>query len=146
VATPLQHAAAVALATDDGYYERLRRDYRARRDRLCAGLARVGFAVAPPQGTYFAVADVRPVGFEDDVAFCRVLPERAGVAAIPLSAFGTEGGPRTTRPSTRAFAACSASARSWTAGSDASVTADLTGLGPSGTMAPPSGRARLGSG
>jgi N-succinyldiaminopimelate aminotransferase len=94
VATPLQHAAAVALAADDSYYARLREGYRARRDRLCAGLARVGFAVTPPQGTYFAVADIRPVGFDDDVAFCRVLPERVGVAAIPMSAFGTEGGPR----------------------------------------------------
>jgi N-succinyldiaminopimelate aminotransferase len=94
VATPLQHAAAAALAADDGYYERLREGYWARRDRLCAGLSRVGFAATPPEGTYFAVADIRPVGFDDDVAFCRVLPERVGVAAIPMSAFGTEGGPR----------------------------------------------------
>jgi N-succinyldiaminopimelate aminotransferase len=93
VATPLQHAAAAALAADDAYYVRLREAYRVRRDRLCAGLAAVGFAVAPPQGTYFVVADIRPVGFDDDVAFCRQLPERIGVAAIPLSAFGTEGGP-----------------------------------------------------
>jgi N-succinyldiaminopimelate aminotransferase len=94
VATPLQHAAAAALAADDGYYERLREGYRARRDRLGEGLARVGFRVTPPQGTYFTIADIRPVGFDDDEAFCRVLPERVGVAAIPLSAFGTEGGPR----------------------------------------------------
>ena len=40
-----------------------------------------------PAGTYFVQADIRPLGFDDDVAFCRMLPERVGVAAIPTSAF-----------------------------------------------------------
>jgi N-succinyldiaminopimelate aminotransferase len=54
----------------------------------CArGCAEVGFVVAPPAGTCFAVADIRPLGYEDDVAFCRMLPELCGVAAIPVSAF-----------------------------------------------------------
>ena len=65
----------------------LRADYRARRDRLCDGLAAVGFDVRPPEGTYFALADVRPLGFDDDAAFCRQLVETVGVAAIPVSAF-----------------------------------------------------------
>jgi len=94
VATPLQHAVATALATGDGYFERLREDYRARRDRLCSGLAEAGFGVAPPEGTYFAIADIRPLGDEDDASFCRALPERVGVAAIPMSAFVAPGGPR----------------------------------------------------
>ena len=46
-----------------------------------------GFVVTPPAGTYFAVADIRPLGHDDDVAFCRTLPQRCGVAAIPVSAF-----------------------------------------------------------
>jgi N-succinyldiaminopimelate aminotransferase len=91
VATPFQHAIAVALAAPDAFYEELRRGYRARRDRLCAGLAAAGFAVQPPEGTYFALADIRPLGFEDDLAFCRMLPEKAGVAAIPVSAFVESG-------------------------------------------------------
>jgi N-succinyldiaminopimelate aminotransferase len=94
VATPLQHAVATALAADESFYERLRADYRARRDRLCEALSDVGFAVAPPAGTYFAIGDIRPLGEEDDASFCRSLPERVGVAAIPLSAFVAEGGPR----------------------------------------------------
>ena len=53
-----------------------------------------GFEVATPGGTYFANADIRPLGFDDDVDFCRMLPERTGVVAIPLSAFLQEGGPR----------------------------------------------------
>jgi N-succinyldiaminopimelate aminotransferase len=94
VATPLQHAAAAALGASDEYYDRLRADYRVRRDRVCGGLAEAGFDVRPPEGTYFALADVRPLGYDDDEAFCLALPERVGVAAIPVSAFLGNGGPR----------------------------------------------------
>jgi N-succinyldiaminopimelate aminotransferase len=94
VATPFQHAVAAALLAEDAYFETLRAEYRSRRDRLCAGLADVGFGVTPPEGTYFAIADIRPLGETDDVSFCAALPGRVGVAAIPLSAFTAEGGPR----------------------------------------------------
>ena len=87
VATPFQHAAVAALAAPDGYFARLRADYRARRDRLCDGLAEIGFGVHPPEGTYFALGDIRPLGYDDDETFCRTLVERVGVAAIPVSAF-----------------------------------------------------------
>jgi N-succinyldiaminopimelate aminotransferase len=80
-----------ALAAPDDYYAGLAADYRARRDRLCDGLASVGLGVRPPAGTYFAMADIRPLGFDDDEAFCRHLVEAVGVAAIPASAF-SEGG------------------------------------------------------
>jgi N-succinyldiaminopimelate aminotransferase len=85
--TPFQHAMAAALAAGDDFYEGLRREYRARRDRLCAGLREIGFRVLEPAGTYFVQADIRPLGFEDDEAFCRELPARVGVAAIPTTAF-----------------------------------------------------------
>ena len=94
VATPFQHAMAAALEAPAEYYDELCEGYRSRRDRLCKGLVDIGFAVQPPSGTYFANADIRPLGFDDDVTFCRELPERVGVAAIPLSAFLLEGGPR----------------------------------------------------
>jgi len=87
VATPFQHAMAAALGTSDDYYDRLRADYRSRRDRLCDGLDEAGFGVRKPEGTYFALADIRPLGWDDDLAFCRALPARVGVAAIPASAF-----------------------------------------------------------
>ena len=90
VATPFQHAAAAALLAPDAYYARLCADYRARRDRLCDGLAEIGFGVRPPEGTYFALADIRPLGYDDDDTFCRTLVERVGVAAIPVSAFTAE--------------------------------------------------------
>jgi aspartate/methionine/tyrosine aminotransferase len=86
-ATPLQHAAATALHAPPGYYQEYLDEYRRRRDLVVEGLARVGFRVFPPQGTYFVLADHTPFGFADDVAFCRHLIEHVGVAAIPPSAF-----------------------------------------------------------
>ena len=38
-------------------------------------------------GTYFLCADPRPLGYDDSTAFCAALPEKVGVAAIPMSAF-----------------------------------------------------------
>jgi N-succinyldiaminopimelate aminotransferase len=90
VATPFQHAVAAALQAPDEYHARLRSEYLARRDRLCDGLVDVGFAVRRPEGTYFALADIRPLGYDEDETFCRTLVERVGVAAIPVSAFVAE--------------------------------------------------------
>jgi N-succinyldiaminopimelate aminotransferase len=59
----------------------------AQRDLLCAGLSEIGFEVYQPQGTYFVTADVRPLGYQDGVEFCRTLPDRAGVVAIPTAIF-----------------------------------------------------------
>ncbi len=84
---PLQPAMADALAFGDDFYRQLTADYRDRRDRLCRGLTEVGFGVRPPAGTYFVLADIRPLGYGDDVEFCRMLPREVGVAAVPPTAF-----------------------------------------------------------
>jgi N-succinyldiaminopimelate aminotransferase len=83
--TPFQQAIAEALASGDEVYAGLAGELRARRDQLCRGLAAAGLAVLPAPATYFALVDLGPGG--DDLAFCRALPERCGVAAIPVSAF-----------------------------------------------------------
>ena len=51
------------------------------------GLAALGFEVYPPQGTYFVTADISGLDDRDGVEFCRTLPERAGVVAIPSAIF-----------------------------------------------------------
>jgi N-succinyldiaminopimelate aminotransferase len=51
------------------------------------GLAALGFEVYPPQGTYFVTADIAGLDDRDGVEFCRTLPERAGVVAIPSAIF-----------------------------------------------------------
>jgi N-succinyldiaminopimelate aminotransferase len=84
---PFQHAIAQALALPDEYYAALRDDLRAKRDLFAAGLAAIGFEVYPPQGTYFITADIAPLGEPDGIEFCRTLPERAGVVAIPAAVF-----------------------------------------------------------
>ncbi len=84
----LQRAAAVGLAKDDAYFASLSGDLQAKRDLLSAGLARIGFAILPVQGTYFVTTDFRPLGFNgDDAAFCRYITEQAKVTAIPVTAF-----------------------------------------------------------
>ncbi|MEU1042217.1 pyridoxal phosphate-dependent aminotransferase [Streptomyces sp. NPDC005907] len=84
---PFQYAVAEALALPDAYFEEFRADMRAKRDLLSAGLADAGFGVFRPAGTYFVTTDIRPLGETDGFAFCRSLPERAGVVAIPNAVF-----------------------------------------------------------
>ena len=95
-ATPpnLQRAVAVGLGMDDEYFAGLAGALQDRRDRLARGLEELGFAVLPSGGSYFLVVDIRSVGFDDDVAFCREMTERAGVTAIPVSAFYAADPPR----------------------------------------------------
>ena len=80
---PFQYAIAEALRLPDTYFTGLRDDLRHKRDLLCGGLAAAGFEVYRPAGTYFVTTDIRPFGETDGVAFCRELPHRAGVVAVP---------------------------------------------------------------
>ncbi|WP_134663642.1 MULTISPECIES: pyridoxal phosphate-dependent aminotransferase [unclassified Amycolatopsis] len=84
---PLQPAVAYALDNELEWVENLRASLQEKRDRLSAGLADAGFAVRPSAGTYFVTADVRPLGFEDAAELAWTLPERAGVAAVPVKVF-----------------------------------------------------------
>jgi N-succinyldiaminopimelate aminotransferase len=56
---------------------------QAQRDQLCDGLAALGLDVIRPEATYFATVDVK----RDAVEYCRELPRRKGVVAIPNSVF-----------------------------------------------------------
>ena len=85
--TPFQHAVAQALTLDDEFFADLVTSYRSRRDLLCDGLASVGLQVFRPAGSYFTTTDIRPLGHIDGLAFCRDLPARAGVAAVPCVVF-----------------------------------------------------------
>lgn len=85
--TPLQAAVAAGLDAGEAYERQLLNFYTARRDELVGALREAGFAVETPAGTYFVMADIRRLGWEDDVAFCRHLTTEIGVAAIPPSAF-----------------------------------------------------------
>jgi len=84
---PFQYAVAEALALPESYFTSFRTDMLGKRDLLSAGLREAGFGVFSPAGTYFVTTDIRPLGESDGFAFCRALPERAGVVAIPNAVF-----------------------------------------------------------
>ena len=84
---PFQPAVAHALNTEDAWVTALRDSLQAKRDKLGSALDDLGFEVHDSFGTYFLCADPRPLGFHDSTEFCAQLPEKTGVAAIPMAAF-----------------------------------------------------------
>lgn len=84
---PFQPAMAVGLDLPDSYFTGIAAVLREKRDTLAEGLTRAGFTISLPQGSYFIVADARPLGYPDGAEFCRALPGLAGVVAVPISAF-----------------------------------------------------------
>lgn len=88
---PFQPAIALGLRLPDIFFTGLVADMEKKRNLLVSGLRAAGFSLTPPAAGYFVVADAAPLGYEDGAAFCRRLPELAGVAAVPISAFCHDG-------------------------------------------------------
>lgn len=84
---PFQWAVAEGLGLPDEHWRTFAAGMQAGRDRLSDGLAALGFGVTASEGTYYVTTDVRPLGYDDGLAFCRDLPQRAGVVAIPQQVF-----------------------------------------------------------
>jgi N-succinyldiaminopimelate aminotransferase len=84
---PFQYAMAHGLGMPDDYFTAFRADLTAKRDLLSAGLADLGLTLIATQGTYFVTTDVTALGYADGLEFCRALPGRTGVVAIPHQAF-----------------------------------------------------------
>jgi N-succinyldiaminopimelate aminotransferase len=85
---PFQPAVAAGLGLPGEYFAGVARDLQYRRDLLVQGLTEAGLPVVSPEATYFATVDVRGVQPDGDgLAFCRSLPERAGVVAVPTVVF-----------------------------------------------------------
>jgi aspartate/methionine/tyrosine aminotransferase len=91
-APPLQVAVEAGLVLPDGWFDAGRVQLRAARDRLGAALSAGGWHLLPTQGSYFLMADLVSSGVGlMDRDFCEAAVARAGVAAIPLSAFLPDG-------------------------------------------------------
>jgi N-succinyldiaminopimelate aminotransferase len=87
-AAPFQPAIAVGLGLPDRFYTDLAADLETKRDRLFRGLVAAGFEAYRPEATYFTTVDIRPVRPDGDgYAFCREMPGRVGVVAIPNQVF-----------------------------------------------------------
>ena len=84
---PLQVAGAAAMALPQAYFDRLRDDYRRRRDLFLPYLREAGFAFHEPDGAYYVMTDVAGLADLDDVAFVRRMIETVGVAGVPGSSF-----------------------------------------------------------
>ncbi len=85
---PFQPATAVGLGLPDSYFDDLAGTLQTARDHLVSGLRSVGFTTHEPEATYFTTVDIRPlVADGDGMAFCRSLPERCGVVAVPNEVF-----------------------------------------------------------
>ncbi|MFN0132908.1 MAG: aminotransferase class I/II-fold pyridoxal phosphate-dependent enzyme [Phycisphaerales bacterium] len=92
-AIPIQLGAAEAITQGEEYVRGLRKQLQEARDYLAGVLARVGFRVYMPDGTYFIMVDHTPVsGGRSDVEFCRWLTTEVGVAAISPSVFYEDAG------------------------------------------------------
>jgi N-succinyldiaminopimelate aminotransferase len=85
---PFQPAMAVGLALPDAYFHELAATLQTARDHLVAGLRGAGFTTYEPEATYFITVDISSVDrYGDGMAFCRSLPHRCGVVAVPDEVF-----------------------------------------------------------
>ncbi len=89
---PIQIAAIVAMNEAPDYPLQVNHIYQARRDVLCDGLNRIGWAVKPPKGTMFVWAPI-PEPYRDmgSLEFAKYLVREAEVATSPGEGFGPGG-------------------------------------------------------
>jgi aspartate aminotransferase len=95
-----QYAALAAVEGDQTCVERMRKEFEARRDLVCARLAKLpGVRSFVPEGAFYAFFDVssffgRTLGgrkVTDSITFCNAALEVAHVNVVPGVAFGAEG-------------------------------------------------------
>jgi aspartate aminotransferase len=90
VTTFVQTAMIQALTTPETEIERLRGEYRKRRDLLVAGLNGVGLECEPPAGAFYAFPNVEKINANSRTA-AQILLDKAHIATIPGSVFGAQG-------------------------------------------------------
>ena len=87
-APTLSQAAGVeAMDHGDKDVDRMRREYKKRRDYLVASLNEMGLKTLMPNGAFYIFVDICATGMSDDEFALKLLKE-FGVACVPGSAFG----------------------------------------------------------
>ena len=90
-APTLSQAAGVeAMDHGDRDVDRMRREYRRRRDYLVPALNAMGLKTLMPKGAFYIFSDIRSTGLTDEEFALKLLRE-FGVACVPGSAFGVCG-------------------------------------------------------
>jgi len=85
---PLQIGVARGLARlGPPYYEKLRADYAAKRDRICEALGVAGLVPYVPQGAYYVLADASALPGQSSKERAMYLLAKTGVACVPGEAF-----------------------------------------------------------
>ena len=90
-APTLSQAAGVeAMDHGDKDVDRMRREYKKRRDYLVPALNEMGLKTVMPKGAFYIFSDIRSTGLSDEDFAMKLLKE-FGVAVVPGSAFGACG-------------------------------------------------------
>ena len=90
-APTLSQAAGVeAMDHGDKDVDRMRREYKKRRDYLVPALNDLGLKTVMPKGAFYIFSDIRSTGLSDEDFAMKLLRE-FGVAVVPGSAFGACG-------------------------------------------------------
>ncbi len=90
ISYPVQIAAIAALSQDQTFLQNSRKEYKARRDTLVAGLNGAGMCAKGDGGTMFVWCKI-PEGFADSISFSKTLLEQTGVICVPGASFGSLG-------------------------------------------------------
>ena len=90
VNTPVQHGLAAHMS-DTTRYTELPAFYQRKRDLFRAGLKPTKFKLLPSEGSFFQCVDMSDVSDLSEADFCQWLTKEIGVAAIPMSAFYSNG-------------------------------------------------------
>jgi aspartate/methionine/tyrosine aminotransferase len=91
VSTPTQFAALAAVTHDPHFFDRIKEDYRHRRDLLVGGLNAAGFRCLTPPGAFYTFPDARERLGNDSWQAMETLLARTAIASVPGSVFGAEG-------------------------------------------------------
>ncbi|MBT3376904.1 MAG: aminotransferase class I/II-fold pyridoxal phosphate-dependent enzyme [Lentisphaerae bacterium] len=86
--TPLQVGLAHGMATlEHTYYRQMAESYRSKRDLICSTLSDIGLTPCVPNGSYYVLADITPLGLSDDREAAMHILEEVGVASVPGRSF-----------------------------------------------------------
>ncbi len=86
--TLAQAAGVEAMDYGDKDVDRMRREYRKRRDYMVPALDAIGLSTLMPKGAFYLFPDIRSTGLSSE-EFCMKLLKEHGVACVPGPAFGS---------------------------------------------------------
>jgi aminotransferase len=89
-AAPLQEACVTALEFPDSYYEGVRAFYSRQKELFLDYIRQTGLSYTDPQGAYYVMVDVSPLGFATDAEASDFFIKEIGVAGVAGSSFFRE--------------------------------------------------------